>query len=417
MMRKWFTFCLLLFNVCVVNAEDTDSLKRWGLSAGVNPGRVLSFGKYQKKWQKGKDNLSLYLGANYHPLPADSNGFDADYGYPTVSARLKMSFNHGVTMHRDKDPDWGYAEEVDYNSHMGNSVALFGTFERPLFRNKHFEAEMDISIGLACSNTIYNKENNIDNELIGSHLLIYFGMGAHVTWMFTQKVGLKAGVDYWHVSNGALDRPNKGANVLGPSIALVYVPSYQQRVWGKENRFNPPFEKKLYLDMTVGVGAKTLYEEFEVTQFQTPKGEKDYRTEDFKLYMAYSTQTDLMYRYARRWASGVGLDLFYGTYASRVAEIEEKRGVNAKHHPWSVGLAVKHQAFYRQWSLAMAVGWYLHREMGSNAAFIEEKYYERIGLRYTFPGSLPISIGASVKAHSTIADLTEVNISLPIRFK
>ena len=89
---------------------------------------------------------------------------------------------------------------------------------------------MDVSMGLACSNTIYDKENNIDNELIGSHLLIYYGMGAHVTWMFTPKFGLKAGIDYWHVSNGALDRPNKGANVLGPSLALVYVPSNQQRI-------------------------------------------------------------------------------------------------------------------------------------------------------------------------------------------
>lgn len=414
MKRALVALCFFFFTSFSF-AGDNDSLRRWGVSVGVNPGRVLVMGKFQKKWQKGKNNLSLDVGFDHTPLPVDTNAFDADYGFPTISTRLKMSFNHRVTMHRDRDPDWGMAEEVDYDSYLGNSVALFASFARPLFRFNRWEAEVDLSTGLAYCSTIYDKENNVDNALIGTHLLIYFGIGAHFIWRFMQEWGLKAGVDYWHISNGALGRPNKGANLIGPSLSLLYMPSFQQRVWKKGQRYNPPFQKKIYLDMTIGVGAKTLYEEYERTQFQTPKGDKDYRTEDFKIYMAYSTQVDLMCRYARRWASGLGFDLFYGTYASRVEEIEKQRGVSAKHHPWSVGIAVKHQAFYKQWSLAMSAGWYLHREMGSNAAFIEEKYYERIGLRYTFKGALPFSVGAAVKAHALIADLTELNVTFPIR--
>lgn len=40
-----------------------------------------------------------------------------------------------------------------------------------------------------------------------------------------------------------------------------------------------------------------------------------------------------MRRYARRWATGVGADVFYGTYASRVAEIDEKDGLTVRHSP------------------------------------------------------------------------------------
>lgn len=382
--------------------------------AGINPGRVMVVDQYQKKWQKGKNNISFDMGVDFLPLPCDSNAFDSDYDFPTISARLKVGLNHHVTMHRYNDADWGTAEEVDYDSRMGNTVALFGTFARPLFRSRHWEADASLSAGMAYSHTIYDKDNNVDDELIGSHLSIYFGLGAHLTWRWARKWGLRGGVDYWHMSNGALGRPNKGVNVVGPSVAVVYMPSYDKRVWSRGTKYQPPFEKKIYLDLSLGVGAKTLYEEWDLTQFKTPKGEKDYRTGDFSLYMAYSAQADIMYRYARRWASGVGFDVFYGNYADRVEQIEVSRGVKAKHNPWSMGVAVKHEVFYKQLSLAMAVGWYLYREMGHNADIMEKRYYERIGFKYTIPGCIPLSIGAVVKAHFTKADYTELLISFPI---
>ena len=63
----------------------------------------------------------------------------------------------------------------------------------------------------------------------------------------------------------------------------------------------------------------------------------------------------------------------------------------------------------------MALGIYLHRQMGANAKEIEQPYYERIGVFYTFPKLGHIKLGASVQAHRTKADLTELMLSVPVK--
>ena len=122
----------------------------------------------------------------------------------------------------------------------------------------------------------------------------------------------------------------------------------------------------------------------------------------------------MMYRYAHRWASGIGIDLFYGDYYKRAQELNERYNHTEKLSPWSLGICVKHEVFYHRLSLAMSAGYYLHRKMGELARQQEKSYYERIGINYVIPGLGGIKIGAHVKAHLTKADLTELVISVPI---
>lgn len=415
MMRKAIAILTLLAVCLNVKAETNDSLSHWGGSFSVSPGIAISADKYQKKWLKGKHNLAFEAALSYRALPQDSDAFAADYGYPTFSAGVKYALNHKVTMHRSPDPAWGLAEVVDYDSHMGNTIAMYGTFARPLLRSKRWEADATMQVGVAYSHTKYDEANNIDNEMVGSRWLIYFGLGTHVTYRIAEQWGLKAGMEFWHMSNGALNRPNKGANFIAPSIGIAYMPYWDSTVWGKTGKYNPPFDKHLYLNLSLGVGAKTLFEEWNETQFHTPKGQPGYRTGKFGLYMAYSAQADLMYRYARRWASGIGVDVFYGASVSRVERMERKQGSTATYSPWSVGVGLKHQAFYNRWSLAMSLGWYLYRHMGVTAENVEKPYYERIGVLYSFPGKYGLTVGGLVKAHLTKADLTEFILAVPIR--
>ena len=391
-----------------------DSLKRWGSSLRIGPGRVIVVDKYQKKWQKGKDNFSIDFSLSNTKLPSDSDDYASLYGFPSISGGVKVSFNHKVTMHRSKDPDWGLAEEVDYDSSMGNTVVGYASFERPFFRNKTWGAGYAMAVGLGYSRRKYNPDFAVDNELIGSRWLVYFGAGLYLTYRVAEDWGLRTGLEYWHLSNGALNRPNKGANFLGPTLGVSYFPYYKHAERQKQKRLLRHFDKYFYANLAVGIGAKTLNEEWLRTQFNTPKGDKDYRTDQFRLYWACSVQADLMYRYHLKWASGVGLDIFYGSYASRVRQIDEQQHVDVMHSPWSVGLAVKHKAFYHRMALTLAVGYYLYREMGHNAALIEKPYYEKIGLQYTLPIGCPLTVGMSVKAHLTKADLVELVLSMPL---
>lgn len=121
-----------------------------------------------------------------------------------------------------------------------------------------------------------------------------------------------------------------------------------------------------------------------------------------------------MRRYARRWASGVGVDVFYGSYAKRVQALDatHPEGSTLRHKPWSIGIAAKHEVYYGNLSMYVSLGYYLYRHMGLTAKTEETRYYERIGLKYTLPRSGGLYIGAGVKAHRTKADLTEVIVGV-----
>jgi len=350
----------------------------------------------------------------------DSGLFDRDYGYPTLAVGVRYCDNSRVRMHRDPSPDWGLAEEVDYDSRLGDTWSIYFRFARPIFRSRRWSAEYSMATGFGYSHLIYNKVDDIDNELIGSHLNIYLDLGLNVAYQLTDDYALRLGLDYYHHSNGALARPNKGANVLGPSVALVWFPGYtrdRQKTAAPRDTATTPttgVEKGLSANISLNVGGKTLLEDWQRTQFGTPSSDPDYRTDHFTFYTAYALRADLTYRYARRWASGIGLDLFYGSYASHVREMDEADGSDVAHSPWSVGIALKHQAYYRNLSVALSFGWYLHRAMGVSAKLIEQPYYESIGLRYTFPRLAGLQLGAEVFAHRTKADFTAIVLSIPV---
>ncbi len=416
-MKESLTLIIALSVSLLAGAKEgegsKDSLRHIGYTFTFQPAQVASWDKYTSKFIQKKNVISFAAELNHTALPSDSNAFDADFGYPSLSVGFRYSVND-VTLHRSPDPAWGLAQEVDYDSRLGDIATLYSTFTRPFFRHRHWSADYTLGAGIGYTRRIYNNIDNIDNELIGSRWLIYFTAGLHATWHFAPKWGVRMGLDFYHHSNGALYRPNKGANVLGPSIGISYEPSYEYLI---QKPSTTPFRPYFFTKITAGIGGKTLHEDWQLTQFNTPPGEKDYRTSDFHRYVTYSTQLDFMYRYARRWASGLGFDLFHVSYTGRVREIDEKYSRQCAHKPWSIGIALKHEVYYRRFIMNVSIGTYLYRKLGQNASIMERPVYERIGVQYAIPGMGGLSAGFAIKAHDTKADLTELVLAMPIRLK
>lgn len=389
--------------------------KRWGLSIYGNPGQVMATNADQRMYMRGKQTVSIAAEILHSALPCDSSAFDEDFNYPTLGFGVKVSLNHAAKMHRPATMDLGMGEEVDYDSRLGNTISFYGTFSRPFLRLNRWEADYTIAAGIGYSHCKYNNIDAVDNELIGARWLIYFGMGLHATWHFHPQWGMKFGVDYWHLSNGAMSRPNKGVNVIGPSLGFVYTPYYPEILTplGRKKEDN----KYVYVEVSAGVGGKSLREEWNRTQFELPKDHPEYRKNKFATYVALSWQADLMCRYARRWASGAGVDVFYGTYYKRLRYLDELDGYKSSHSPVSVGIAAKHEIYYHNFSLAVALGYYIYREMGHNAYLGDAPYYERIGVHYTIPGLNNLRVGINVKAHKGKADFTEIVFGMPIIIK
>lgn len=388
-------------------------LNHLGAEVRIAPGRVLALDEYTKKWLKTKDVYSVSAQLNIIP-PNDE--YAKDYGYPTFAAGLRYNFNHSVRMHRETDPAWGDLVPVDYDSRLGNVLTLYGTFSRPLLRLPKWQAGYYLGTGVGYSAVKYNTEDCIDNEFIGTHWNIYFTAGLYARYRLGRNIGITGGLDFAHHSNGALYRPNKGANYLSPFVGIAYMPQTDSHTQSKNHSKDSVFHRHAFIELSVGAGAKTLLEDWQHTQFHTPMGQPGYRTSKFSVYGACSFQASLMYRYARRWASGIGIAAFYGDYSSKVERLDKQDGyTDEPHSPWSVALSARHEVFYGRLSARMGVGYYLYRHAGYSAREIEKPYYECIGVFYSFPKLNGLAVGFNVNAHATKADFTELRIDIPFR--
>lgn len=409
-------------------SEMTDTVaherpRHWGYETEFQAGQVLILDKYQKSYMISKSDYSAAFKFNHMSLPSDSDAFAHDYHYPTFSIVGKFSKNNGATMHRNADyPHWDdlsddYYELAPYNTRLGNSFAVFGSFSYPLYRGNRWEFDLCANLGLAYSTRKYDKQTSVDNDMIGSQVLFYAGGAINATYRFASSWGIKAGLDYWHISNGSTRQPNRSANVCGPTLGVIYYPYYETLVKNRLTYIPPKFKPYWYLNFKGGVGVKTCQEDWERTQYQITKDHPDWRTEDFTLYSVASFQADAMYRYARIGAIGGGIDIQYNSCYAHIRDIDTEKGVDCKHNPWIIALDVKHTLFYGNVSFALGGGVYLYKNIGDFSNRKDPFFFNRIGVHYTIPQLHNLTAGIEVKAHLTKADFAELVVSMPIRLK
>ena len=408
-------FCMF-FTVLSVDGSDSVAVKP-SLAVTYGPGTVLPMDEFSRKWMKPNVIHSLTMALHLPPSSPDA---------PHLSFGIRYGMNHDVRMHRDESVDLVGSPPADYVTQMGNNVTLFGTYERPWFSGKRWQVSTYMGTGLGYSNRKYNPRNQVDNELIGSHVSMYLTVGAVYTYRLSPHWQLRTGIDFSHHSNGALSCPNKGANYLGPFVGVEYCWNNQdcqsnQSIQSNQNNQNiqsnqnSQHKPRLFLDLTLGVGAKALDEEWQRTQFHVPPEDPDYRTDKFRLYAAYSVQAAMMWRYGNTRATGLGLDLLYGTYSHHVKKLDEAEGHFVTHSPWSVAIAARHNVSFKRFTARFGLGYYLYRRMGVRAKSSEQPFYERIGVHYTIPRLHGLSVGFQVKTHIFRSDLTELQVAMPIR--
>lgn len=414
MLQRYVIILLSLF-VAGVDARCSDSIAtKPSVAVTYGPGTVLPVDDFSRKWMRPNVIHSLTVAVHLPP---------AEHDAPHLSFGIRYGMNHDVKMRRDEPVDMVGSPPADYVTQMGNNLTIFGTYERPWLSGNRWQLSTYMGTGLGYSNRKYNPRNQVDNELIGAHVSMYLTVGAVCTYRVSPQWQLRGGVDFSHHSNGALSCPNKGANYIGPFVGLEYCWNNQYNQSTQINQGSPSSQKiqsnqeasPLFLDLTIGVGAKALDEEWQRTQFYLPPDDPDYRTDHFRLYAAYSLQAAMMWRYGATRATGVGLDLLYGTYSHHVEKLDKADGYMVSHSPWSVALALRHNVSFHRFTARFGLGYYLYRRMGVHAKSSEQTFYERIGVHYTIPHMRGISIGFQVKTHIFRSDLTELQVAVPVR--
>ncbi|HEY9341708.1 MAG TPA: acyloxyacyl hydrolase [Hanamia sp.] len=101
---------------------------------------------------------------------------------------------------------------------------IFGSyFIEPYFiNNKKVTLGPVAKIGLSYNSNPYHELYNNQNFSYSSHINPYLSLGLSATLKMSKKYRLDAGVNFNHISNGALRHPNYGMNFPTASLGLEY---------------------------------------------------------------------------------------------------------------------------------------------------------------------------------------------------
>lgn len=405
---------LLLDLTDIAATDSVQPTSHYSIGAAANMSSLLGRKDYGVNLMKKHQTTYYSIFFDYQAQPTDSSVWDRLYGYPHIEGGIILADFHRVKLSRG-DPT------IPYYSRMGYVVTPYAAFRRDIINTPHWAAGYTLAMGLGISTSPYNPHNNADNEFIGSRFSMYIGLDAYLTHHLNPTTDIGLGLEFKHYSNGALDRPNKGANTIGVGLRVSHAlngrPSNQSQEPSSQGTRLSPQGPSPYLDISASVGAKALLDEWIYNFYNLSPDHPDYRTHHFALRTAWGVSVAPMWRYSMKYASGIGIDYTYATYSDRLREIDLLRNAYGySYSPHILGLSLRHEAFYKRMSIAMSVGAYLHRKMGYMGKADEKPYYETVGLRWR-PTFLTHGtyIGFNVKAHLLKADYMELRIGTNIR--
>lgn len=348
------------------------------------------------------------------------------FGYPTLSVGLSLA-------------SMGDFKMAD-NTRFPNLYSVFGSFERSLLRTKVFSMGYQFDFGATYNPGRYDPVGRPSDNWLSSPFMAYFGAGAFAKFHVGKHWEIGADFMFRHYSNGRLALPNEALNALGGGIFARY--RLQEYDWRKYKTYskveNPEFDRGMQYMITFGTGFHTCQGEWRAyvqvddnDQRLTPQ-EKQEANSKLKAHPKFSLSFDALYRYSLRYATGIGLDLFYSTNMKELAAADKllysQEAINASpgYFPLSVGVAVVQEVYWRNFAIHVAIGAYPYRHKGVNASSVVTEsdkalmdddrergwHYEKAGIRYYFPKLGDTYLGFAIKSHSIKAEYLEFSIGI-----
>jgi hypothetical protein len=305
--------------------------------------------------------------------------------------------------------------------------SVYGSFERSLYRAERFSMGYMLDFGATYNPGRYNPVDNPGNNWLSSPFMAYFGAGAFAKVHLGKRWEIGADVMFRHFSNGRLALPHEALNALGVGIFTRYrMSEYNYAEYKSTSRGRADFEKKMQYMLVFGGGVHTCMAEWNAYVESEPDPEKKMEAlSGLKKHPKLSLSFDAIYRYSMRYATGVGVDLFY---SSNMKELEASDRVfygdelvdnSPGYAPLSLGVAVVQEVYWRNLAVHVAIGAYPYRHKGvkgpeAKAAGDRERgwHYEKAGLRYYFPQLGDTFVGFAIKSHSIKAEYLEFSVGV-----
>lgn len=404
----------------IVSEIDAVSCPRFFYSVGGGAGLNHLFNiemRGEKLVKRGWGGAyGLFVNSQANPVDSTISMYDRVFGFPTLEAGVQMFDYSHTHLHTGDTP---------YTSDLGCVWTAYIGFRRDVYRNRRWSFGYGLENGVSYCSHPYESTDNVDNDMIGQHLSMFFGCGIYAGYRVTPTVEVGLGVEYKHVSNGATDRPNKGANTYGLALRTRCdlnrsvsdpVLTCAQRSARLQAFPTQPFMPFFYLDANASVGFRTMYEEWILHRDYLPPTDARYHDGKLALHTVWNAAFVPMFRYNRIHASGVGLEYSFGGYAARSSLIEKECGITTsyRHSKHVLSISAHHEIYYKQLSVALSVGTYLFRQHGWVGHKYEPPVIETVGIRYYPKFFRPFYVGYNLKANLGKAYAMEVKTGLHI---
>lgn len=342
--------------------------------------------------------MTYDVAVDFDTLPTDTCSYASAYGFPTIGFGISVSNLASVVM--------------EGSSHLSDIYTVYGSFERPLVRGDRLTWGFRLEGGLTTTSLhFWDPVDNPGNEALTSRFMANASAGLFAKYHIGKRWEVGASLMYRHYSNGRLSIPNAGLDILGGGIFARwrmndYHPNSYPRTSAK-----PLFNGQgLVCHLSLGGGVHSCQTEWRAAKKIAAESGEPMQTH-FPQHPKMSLTADLMYRYALKYASGMGLDLYWSSNMRQLRESDlvlyGKEAVESSegYDPFSLGVSVHQEIYWRNCSLYVAFGSYLHRQKGIGGD--RGKYYERAGVRYYHPRGKGAFVGLTIKAHRFVAEYLE----------
>lgn len=240
-------------------------------------------------------NRTLYL---QDQMDGGFKAFEAKLGFQTLGGELWQQLNrypkYGVGIH--------YADEIKNDpdtTNLGNPISAFVFFNIPMLRLGRFTLSTNISPGLSYMNHIYDPVSNPYNDVVGSHINLYFDLNLNAGIKLSERLDLTLGYGMTHYSNGRIHLPQKGLNNWGWQVGMAYI------FGGPDD----PFKRAEFVEMEIPEFIP--YEEVQLMlSFGVTEWQPGNSTEGVH-YLTSSFTADYAFRYSARSAVTLGMDVLY----------------------------------------------------------------------------------------------------------
>lgn len=360
-------FTILLYSekslaIVIQDSIKTKNITSLVIEAEVENGGILAFGEVKEK---------TFQDAYY-------NGVNVKVGW-----KIHKSQDQYFKLYNNPIYGIGLYSSTFHNKVVGSPYAVYGFVQTPFGNIDNEKWLFDYRIGLGLSGNFkpYHENENPLNLAIGTKNNVFIDFGIRSQYKISPKIMAGLGLAFHHFSNGALQLPNKGVNLVPLTASVTYYPNVIKTV--KDSSTIQAYSDKLYYHVNIGAGWKQVQRDLDKRFFK-------------------STLSSYVSRHiSHKWRLGLGGELFYSASGNSEEIAEEKSGKLSSYLSGGPSLYVAH-VLNQDLILNGNIGYYIHNQDFNGEI---QKIFLRAGFRYYVYKNL--NAGVSIKAHKGKADYIE----------